>query len=200
MARQIRNDRPWPPGHRVGGPARAFARDMNVVVVAATTEECRRCGNDDKCTREGSVPRATAAAAVTAVTWVLASLLDDHGTTAPGEKIKIRKLRSRRPRRPPGHRVDHRPVADHSRACASRLAARRQAQQRPTVWPGQLSPATRHGDEESAPAQGGPPTRPRRPVAGTRRDRLAHRHQPRRTKGTPCGRTVSPGGRWPCAA
>jgi hypothetical protein len=66
-------------------PARAFARDLNVVVVAATTKECRRCGNDDKRTREGSVPPATAAAAVTAVTRVLAGLLDDHGTTAPGQ-------------------------------------------------------------------------------------------------------------------
>jgi hypothetical protein len=51
------------------GPARAPIPNLNVVVVAVTTKDCCRCGNDYKRTREGPVPLATAAAAVTAATW-----------------------------------------------------------------------------------------------------------------------------------
>jgi hypothetical protein len=55
--------------YRMDGPARAPIPNLNVVVVAVTTKDCCRCGNDYKRTREGPVPLATAAAAVTAATW-----------------------------------------------------------------------------------------------------------------------------------
>jgi hypothetical protein len=71
-------------GDRVDGRALNRSPGSFVVVATTTTQECRRCHNDDKHVREVVVPPATLATGITTATQYQPEPDDDHGTTAGG--------------------------------------------------------------------------------------------------------------------
>jgi hypothetical protein len=136
-------------GDRVDGRALNRSPGSFVVVATTTTQECRRCHNDDKHVREVVVPPATLATGITTATQYQPEPDDDHGTTAGGvcnAKSEITDPADQ------ASRLVIEWTADLSQPLSGQALRASGREKRSVVWVGDARP---HGKAARPSAQGG---------------------------------------------